>query len=180
MKRRKSEGKRGETNRLRIVLISPCLGFVYQLWRRRELLRSLCAALIFYLRLNAAKVGTPHGFFLISNGGVYKVSVRPLGKLGHRRPGPGRIVSAERDPRSRAPPGNYRVRQTHQTRKDPLLTPLPLCSSLLYLFPSRLPCVLPGFFFFRLVWTLQTRQKTDHAMTERALGTSTESITGGE
>lgn len=69
--------------------------------------------------------------------------------------------------------------------QDPLLSSLsspPPAPSLLHLSPPRVSFLPTGFFLLLLLlqagvdFTAETN--TDHAMTERALGTSTESITG--
>ena len=82
------------------------------------------------------------------------------GGLGAPRP-------LSRTPRSRsAPPGNYPVRQTHQNPQDPLLCLLPPARSSFSLSLPSSSLLLTSrvyihiyFFVFRLVWTLQPRQK---------------------
>lgn len=128
-------------------------------------------------------------FFLVSNGDGSEVLVRPREKLGHRRQGgPGRTASVESDPAQQkrttwklpGPPDAPKP-----TRPSPLPSPP---RSLLFFFISSLlvsPSYQPGIYTY-IFFCLQTgvdftaTTKTDHAMTERALGTSTESITGNK
>lgn len=112
--------------------------------------------------------------------------LRPLERLvGHQTPGPGRTASLKTDPRSSAPPGNCKVRQTHQSRRREKTLSI-FCSpcSLFPLLSSSSPLLVS--LSYQAASLLQAgvdfiaTTKADHAMTERALGTSTESITGNK
>ena len=94
-------------------------------------------------------------------------------------PGPGRTVSA-----ASAPPGNYTVRKTHQTnKKERVCSFLPLLPSALKQKKITSPFASSSYqsgisFFLKARVDFIAPTETDHAMTERALGTSTESIIG--